>query len=231
MQRPQTPCAQMMPKRDQTLRSAAITFALAPGEAEFATLDSEPLPDHLTATNGAVRAHGPAGLSVPRSETSRVPSCGIACSCVCLFGPHCVSLTHSPPTAECGAAVTWFHAAPQDAEVRCLLRSAAFQLRDRLDNAVPAAGVAVRLVLAAVPGSAVAGKAPVLEAAAAGEAPQTETDDSGRVYWDEVRVVEGSGAPQGIARRPYVDCQHWRSSLGRLHWLRHATSKGPIMTP
>ncbi len=46
----------MMPKRDQTLRSPAVTFALAPADPELATLDSEPLPDQLTATNGAVRA-------------------------------------------------------------------------------------------------------------------------------------------------------------------------------
>ena len=48
----------MMPKRDQMLRSAAVSFALAPGDLEFATLDSEPLPDHLMASNSAVRAHG-----------------------------------------------------------------------------------------------------------------------------------------------------------------------------
>ena len=51
---PQTTGAQMMPKRDQTLRSPAVTFSLAPGDPEFATLDSEPMPDQLTATNGAV---------------------------------------------------------------------------------------------------------------------------------------------------------------------------------
>ena len=83
----------------------------------------------------------------------------------------------------------------QDAVARCLLRSAAFQLRDRHDNAVPVTGVAVRLVLAEAPGAAAAGKLPDIEAAAAGEAPQTKTDDGGRVYWDEVRVVQGSGAP------------------------------------
>ena len=47
--------AQMLPRQDLTLRSAASSFVLAPGEPEFVTLDSEPTPEHLTATNSAVR--------------------------------------------------------------------------------------------------------------------------------------------------------------------------------
>jgi hypothetical protein len=82
----------------------------------------------------------------------------------------------------------------QDATARCLLRGAAFQLRDRHDNAVSAAGIPVRLALTPVTDSAVAGEAPAIEAASAGEALQTKTDDGGRVYWDEIAVVQGSGA-------------------------------------
>ena len=66
---------------------------------------------------------------------------------------------------------------------------------------MPAVGVPVRLVLAEVAGSAVAGEAPAIEAASAGEALQTETDDSGRVYWDEIAVVQGSGAAR-------IECQN-----------------------
>ena len=46
--------SQMLPRQDLALRSAASSFVLAPGEPEFATLDSEPTPEHLTATDSAV---------------------------------------------------------------------------------------------------------------------------------------------------------------------------------
>ena len=65
----------MMPKRDQTLRSPAVTFALAPTDPEFATLDSEPMPDQLTATNGAVRALGRKSAANFPMRVHRVGAC------------------------------------------------------------------------------------------------------------------------------------------------------------
>ena len=37
------------------MRSSAASFQLAAGAPEFGTLDSQPQPEHLTATNGQVR--------------------------------------------------------------------------------------------------------------------------------------------------------------------------------
>jgi len=87
----------------------------------------------------------------------------------------------------------------QDAAARCLLRDAAFQLRDRHDNPVSLAGVALRLVLEKVSGSAAGGTAPEVELGPAGEAPEEYTDDGGRVFWDEIRIIQGTGAP--LSRR------------------------------
>jgi hypothetical protein len=51
--------SQMLPRQDLALRSAASSFMLGSGDPEFATLDSEPTPEHLTATNSAVRLPKP----------------------------------------------------------------------------------------------------------------------------------------------------------------------------
>ena len=61
---------------------------------------------------------------------------------------------------------------------------------------MPLAGVPLCLALERVSGSADGGgKAPEIELAPTGEAPQDHTDDGGRVFWDEVRVIQGTGAP------------------------------------
>lgn len=91
----------------------------------------------------------------------------------------------------------------QDVAARCLLRDAAFQLRDRHDNPVPLAGVALRLGIQKVPGSAAGGTAPEVELGPAGEAPEDCTDDGGRVFWDEVRIIQGTGAPETLTVDPW----------------------------
>ena len=67
---------QMMPKRDQTLRSPAVTFALAPAAPEFATLDSEPMPDQLTVTNSAVRGDSRVTVAKPTAHLAWSPPHG-----------------------------------------------------------------------------------------------------------------------------------------------------------
>ena len=60
---------------------------------------------------------------------------------------------------------------------------------------MPLAGVPLCLAIGKVSGSAAGGTAPEIELAPTGEAPQDCTDDGGRVFWDEIRVVQGTGAP------------------------------------
>ena len=88
----------------------------------------------------------------------------------------------------------------QDAGARCLLREAAFQLRDQHDNAVETAGVPLRLVLQELPDAAAAGELPRMEAGGGDGALEAETDDRGRVFWDQVSIIQGSGKPLSFAK-------------------------------
>ena len=81
----------------------------------------------------------------------------------------------------------------QDAGARCLLRGAAFQLRDQHDNAVEAAGVPLRLLLQELPDAAAGGELPRMEAGGGASDLEAETDERGRVFWDQVSIVQGSG--------------------------------------
>ena len=81
----------------------------------------------------------------------------------------------------------------QDAGARCLLRGAAFQLRDQYDNPVEVVGVAVRLVLIELPDASDKGQLPEIEATGAVDTLERETDERGRVYWDHICIVQGSG--------------------------------------
>lgn len=86
----------------------------------------------------------------------------------------------------------------QDVDARCLLRGAAFQLRDQHDNAVEMAGVAVRLLLLELPGASDRGQLPELEAIGAAPTLGCETDERGRVFWDQICILQGSGMPLAL---------------------------------
>jgi hypothetical protein len=74
---------------------------------------------------------------------------------------------------------------------RRLLKQAAVQLRDAHGNAVPLAGVRLKLRLKAAPSDGSGGEAPGL-AVESGEA-DTETDERGRAFFGDVLVRAGMG--------------------------------------